>query len=87
MKYPITQADIDKATEKVRLRSQEKQQKPLNPKVSAKQKRTKVKIDRAVKVLQSIKRLPILPLDEAAKRLNNDAVYRKASKGCRFNDD
>jgi len=55
-------------------------------------KMKKIKVKRKVKKFKPYKNphgepLQILSLDEAAKRLNDDEVYRKASKGFRWKDD
>lgn len=76
-KYPIEQSDIDAAMLKIASRESK----------LIKVESSRVKIHRAVEVIKEAQSLPILPLDQAIKRLGDDEVYRKASKGFRFSDD
>ena len=72
MKYPITLEMLEQANLKVQARKNKAS--------------TKDKIKKASRVIASVQKLKILPLDEAAKRLNDDEVWVKASKGFRFDE-
>jgi len=91
-RYPIELEDIERARLKIANRKLERTQEPKEVRKMrripvSKRESTKKKIGRAKRVIAEVKKLPVLPLSEAIKRLGDDEIYRKASKGFRFSKD